>query len=122
MKPGSVAVVGAAGAPAVQVEGGVRSARIIEVLGRSGSISKTARELGMSYRRCWLLVDSLNHCFCEPVVQTATGGANGGGAQVTDFGREVLRRYRDIENKATESVRAELDELCGLIGPGPGRT
>ena len=75
----------------------------------------TARELGMSYRRCWMLVDSLNRCFCEAVITTATGGANGGGAAITPFGREIIRRYRDIEIKAAHSVRSEIDELCALM-------
>ena len=79
---------------------GPGKARVLETISATGSISATARELGMSYRRCWMLVDSLNHCFCEPVITTATGGANGGGAAITPFGREIIRRYRDIEIKA----------------------
>jgi molybdate transport system regulatory protein len=89
--------------------------RIIEAIERTGSISAAARELNMSYRRCWILVDSLNHCFCEPIVTTETGGKRGGGAQVTATGRELLRRYREIEAKAQASVAADLDALVVLI-------
>ncbi len=94
---------------------GPGKAAVLETIAETGSISATARELGMSYRRCWMLVDSLNHCFCEPVITTATGGANGGGAAVTQFGREIIRRYRDIEVKAVHSVRSEIDALCALM-------
>ena len=94
---------------------GPGKARVLETISSTGSISATARELGMSYRRCWMLVDSLNRCFCEPVITTATGGTNGGGATITPFGREIIRRYRDIEVKAAHSVRCEIDELCALM-------
>ena len=94
---------------------GPGKARVLETISQTGSISATARELGMSYRRCWMLVDSLNRCFCEAVITTSTGGANGGGAAITPFGREIIRRYRDIETKAAHSVRSEIDELCALM-------
>ncbi|MCE2483010.1 MAG: LysR family transcriptional regulator [Alphaproteobacteria bacterium] len=94
---------------------GPGKARVLETIAETGSISATARELGMSYRRCWMLVDSLNRCFCEPVITTATGGANGGGAALTGFGREIIRRYRDIEVKAAHSVRSDIDALCALM-------
>ena len=90
---------------------GPGKAQVLETIADTGSISATARELGMSYRRCWMLVDSLNHCFCEPVITTATGG----GAAVTQFGLEIIRRYRDIESKAAHSVRSEIDALCALM-------
>ena len=89
---------------------------LIEAIARAGSISAAARELGMSYRRAWVLVDSLNRHAREPVVITATGGGGGGGARVTRFGEEVLRRYRAIEAKATASVHAELKEFSRFLG------
>ncbi len=70
---------------------------LLEQIGRDGSLSQAARELGMSYRRAWQLLDSLNHCFRERVVVTATGGRRGGGAALTAFGRELIRIYRDFD-------------------------
>tara|TARA_Y100000588_G_C13721275_1_gene697388 strand:- start:94 stop:474 length:381 start_codon:yes stop_codon:yes gene_type:complete len=95
---------------------------VLETIAKTGSISATARELGMSYRRCWMLVDSLNHCFCEPVITTVTGGTNGGGAAITPFGCEIIRRYRDIETKAAHSVRSEIDALCALMTEPDGQS
>ena len=89
---------------------------LIEAIARTGSISAAARELGMSYRRAWVLVDSVNQHSREPVVATATGGRGGGGARVTPFGEEVLSRYRAMEAKATASVRAELEEFSRFLG------
>lgn len=73
--------------------------------------------MGMSYRRAWDLVDTMNRCFLRPVVETATGGSHGGGAQVTAFGLEVLSRYRDLELKANAAVAAEVEALAILLRP-----
>jgi molybdate transport system regulatory protein len=70
---------------------------LLEHIERGGSLSQAARELGMSYRRAWLLLESLNSCFLEPVATTATGGRGGGGATLTVFGQQLIRAYRDFE-------------------------
>jgi len=56
----------------------------------------------------WLLVDTMNQCFREPVVDTATGGKGGGGARITPFGKKVLRRYRLIEAKAAAAISGDI--------------
>ena len=88
---------------------------LLEEIGRHGSISAAARAMDMSYRRAWLLVESMNTGFAHPLVSTATGGKRGGGALLTDFGLEVLRRYRAMELKAHASIQTELDEFSALM-------
>lgn len=87
---------------------GPGKADLLEAIGRTGSISSAARELGMSYRRAWLLVDEMGKLFKRPLVTTAAGGAHGGGAVLTDFGRALVAAYRRIEDRAAEAARAEL--------------
>ena len=70
---------------------------LIEAVDRTGSISAAGREMGMSYRRAWLLLDAVNRMFVEPVVTASAGGAHGGGAQVTPFGRGLVETYRALE-------------------------
>lgn len=94
---------------------GPGKADLLEAIDRAGSISAAAREMGMSYKRAWDLVNTMNHSFREPLVATATGGSHGGGAQVTDLGYDVLHRYRDIESKANALVRTEILELQALL-------
>jgi len=79
---------------------GPGKAALLEAIDRSGSISAAARELGMSYRRAWLLLDTMNQSFRSPVIDTATGGSGGGGAHVTDMGRDIVRRYREMVAEA----------------------
>ncbi|MCX7628420.1 MAG: LysR family transcriptional regulator [Methylophilaceae bacterium] len=96
---------------------GPGKADLLEAIQRTGSISAAARDMGMSYRRAWDLVDTMNRCFIQPLVVTAAGGSHGGGAEVTDFGLDVLRRYRELEAKAHASVAAEVGMMAGLLRP-----
>lgn len=81
---------------------------LLEAIGRTGSISAAGRELGMSYRRAWLLVDALNHMFPDALVRAAPGGSRGGGAKLTDYGRGVAAAYRRVEARARAAMREEL--------------
>jgi molybdate transport system regulatory protein len=85
--------------------------RLLELIGERGSISAAGRGMGMSYRRAWLLVDSLNRCFKEPVVLTQLGGSGGGGAALSDFGRMVVDGYRTMEREVGALVAGRLDLL-----------
>ena len=94
--------------------------RLLEAIGKTGSISRAGRALGMSYRRAWLLVDDMNRCFRAPVVTTQPGGVQGGGAALTSFGREVIAKYRAVESRAAKAADAQLRALeASLRAPGP---
>ena len=84
---------------------------LLESIRDTGSISAAARSMGMTYKRAWLLLDSMNQAFTEPVVISAPGGAGGGGARLTPFGAEVLKRYRRILRKAATMAATDLAAL-----------
>jgi molybdate transport system regulatory protein len=94
---------------------GPGKADLLEAIGRTGSISAAGREMGMSYRRAWLLVDAINASFVKPLVETATGGQRGGGARLTAFGEDVLNRYRAMEAAAGRAVAADLARFARLL-------
>jgi len=94
---------------------GPGKAALLEAIDRTGSISAAARDLEMSNRRAWLLVDTMNQCFKQPLVSTETGGQKGGGAHVTEFGQEVLHRYLAMEAKAAASVEGEMAQFVKLM-------
>lgn len=106
--PGLTLRVLAADGPAI----GPGKARLVELIAAAGSISAAAREMEMSYRRAWQLVDALNASFSEPVVITAIGGKRGGGAVVTPFGHEIVARFRAMEQKASSAVAADIDQFA----------
>ena len=84
---------------------------LLERIEKSGSIAAAGREMGMSYKRAWELVGSLNQMFREPVVTRMRGGPGGGGAALTQAGREVLALYRDFELCAAQAGAVPLAQL-----------
>ncbi len=90
---------------------GPGKARLVTLIADTGSISAAAREMGMSYRRAWQLVEALNKSFNEAVVVTATGGKRGGGATVTAFGKRLVARFRGMEDKASAAIEQDLREF-----------
>lgn len=94
---------------------GPGKAALLDAVAHTGSISAAAREMGMSYRRAWLLVDTMNRCFKTPLVEASKGGSGGGGARVTELGLDVLARYRAMELKAAASVAAEMRAFTRLL-------
>jgi len=88
---------------------------LLEAIAATGSITAAARLLGMSYRRAWLLVDTMNRCFKKPVVDAETGGMRGGGTRLTAVGAEALQRYRRIEKLAASAAAIELRKLQRLL-------
>jgi molybdate transport system regulatory protein len=94
---------------------GPGKAALLESVARTGSISAAAREMNMSYRRAWLLVDTMNRSFRSALVEKAKGGSGGGGARVTELGLEVLNRYRAMELKAATSVAGDMREFTRLL-------
>jgi len=94
---------------------GPGKAELLQAIAATGSISASAKQLGMSYRRAWLLVDTMNRCFREPLVTSATGGPGGGGAAVTDFGREVLARFTAMGKAVDRALDPELARFSDLL-------
>ena len=89
--------------------------KLLELIDSCGSISAAGRQMGMSYRRAWLLVDDLNHCFRESVVAAQVGGVKGGGASLTAFGRAVVDHYRAIEKAAETAGAAHVGALTASL-------
>lgn len=92
---------------------------LLRQIAENGSISAAARHMGMSYRRAWQLVETMNRCFVAPLVETAAGGSGGGGARITALGEQVLALYLRIESKTLQAVSDELSEFQALLAPQP---
>lgn len=88
---------------------------LLEAIIETGSITAAAKQLDMSYRRAWLLLDALNHALRKPAVDSAKGGAHGGGSAITSTGLELIELYRRVEATAARSCEADLTRLIGLV-------
>ena len=93
---------------------------LLEHIERVGSLSQAARELGLSYRRAWLLLDDLNHSFAEPVASASVGGVGGGGVQLTAFAKALISAYRDVEHAALGETRRRFAALIMDVEPKKG--
>ncbi len=100
-----------------QVVLGPGKADLLEGIATTGSIAAAGREMGMSYKRAWSLVEEMNAAFRDPLVLAAKGGARGGGATLSPLGARLLSAYRGLETKAAAAGAAELAALRRAIAP-----
>jgi molybdate transport system regulatory protein len=100
---------------------------LLEAISASGSLSQAARAMGMSYRRAWLLLESLNTSFQDPPTVATRGGKGGGGVQLTPFGDELVKTYRALEAQITRESERHLRNVTAKVSTGqperptPGR-
>ncbi len=88
---------------------------LLERIDRCGSIAAAGREMGMSYKRAWQLIGTLNAMFRDPLVDSTRGGPGGGGAVLTDAGHQVLGLYRTFEAEAAVAGAARLQAIQALL-------
>jgi molybdate transport system regulatory protein len=99
---------------------GPGKAALLETIDREGSVGAAGRALGMSYRKCWMLVHRMNSAFVGPLVLTHKNGGPARGAVVTDLGREVAAAFRVLEGEVRAAAEASahrqplLDRLARI--------
>lgn len=100
---------------------GPGKADLLEAIDRTGSISAAGRAMGMSYRKTWLLVDSMNRCWRDKLVDATAGGGAARGARLTEAGRDVLTAYRTLEEHIAAAVQADVAALAAMLRDEPGK-
>jgi molybdate transport system regulatory protein len=93
---------------------GPGKAQLLELIAQKGSIRSAAAAMDMSYRRAWLLLQSIEETFGAPAIITATGGAHGGGASLSPLGRTLIARYRAVERRATRATASDIAAMTKL--------
>jgi molybdate transport system regulatory protein len=89
---------------------------LLEHLQKTGSITKAARAMDMSYMRAWTLIRTMNRLFKQPLVVSTHGGAHGGGgAELTEAGREILSIYQAMDAKCLKSVGLLSKKLAAFL-------
>lgn len=94
---------------------GPGKAELLQAIKQTGSISAAGKTMNMSYRRAWMLVDTMNRCFSSPLVTASKGGKSGGGAKLTPFGQLVLEQYTKMNDAVSLSAQAYLPLFSGLM-------
>ena len=85
---------------------------LLEYIHETGSMAKAAKKLGMSYKKAWELVKSMNSQAHKPLVTKEAGGKNGGGTQLTDEGLNIITQFRVLEEKSKEFLVEEFEKCC----------
>lgn len=101
---------------------GPGKADLLAGIAETGSIAAAARRMGMSYKRAWLLVETMNLCFREPLVVAARGGRGAGGARLTAEGEAVLAAYRSLQRAAEAAAAPHARTIARLARRPPGRS
>lgn len=94
---------------------GPGKADLLERIRDTGSISAAGRQMQMSYKRAWMLVETLNAIFREPLVDSTRGGPQGGGARLTPAGAAVLAQYRSLEKVVLTAGSTQIDALRAML-------
>ncbi|HEY4308852.1 MAG TPA: hypothetical protein VGN12_05320 [Pirellulales bacterium] len=84
---------------------------LLEAIEQQHSIRKAAASLGMSYRKAWRLVQSVNAASETLVVEAITGGTAGGGATVTPYGKEAIRQFHTLDRALRATAERVLKRL-----------
>ena len=90
-------------------------AQLLLMIEKNGSLSKAAKEMGMSYRKAWAMVEDMNKRGQKPYVELHKGGTKGGGAELTETGKKVLFTFQKMNDNIHETVQQHIDEMLGLI-------
>ncbi len=93
-------------------EGRVRLLKSIE---KTQSLSKSAKELKMSYKKAWNLVDSVNKSASQPVVTKNTGGSGGGGTMLTPYGKELVKVFDSVNENCWKYLDKQLEKHASFL-------
>jgi molybdate transport system regulatory protein len=99
---------------------GPGKADLLEGIRETGSIAAAGRRMKMSYKRAWMLVETMNAAFREPLVDSTRGGPQGGGARLTQAGEAVLAHYRRLESRVAAAGAEEIAAIRGMLRDIPG--
>lgn len=99
---------------------GPGKAELLARIRDTGSIAAAGRQMEMSYKRAWMLVEEMNAAFASPLVVSVRGGPGGGGAQLTPEGAEVLRLYHSVVDSAQAAAGPDLAALERLLKAASG--
>ncbi len=94
---------------------GPGKADLLALIDETRSLNRSAKLMGMSYMKAWLLVKIMNLSFRKPLVKSVRGGAQGGGAELTPTGRQVLALYREMNRASLEAMAGPWKEMRRLL-------
>ena len=88
--------------------------KLLKSINKTHSISKSAKELGMSYKKAWNLIDSVNKSNDKPIVIKSVGGSSGGGTKLTPYGIKMIELFDAIKYKCWKYLDKQMKKLSEI--------
>ena len=86
--------------------------RLLKAIDETGSLSKAAKAQNMSYKKAWRLIDDVNQSAKEPVVVASIGGKDGGGSELTAYGRSLVAVFEEINRDCWEYLDGQASKIA----------
>ncbi|WP_136481305.1 winged helix-turn-helix domain-containing protein [Cognatitamlana onchidii] len=84
---------------------------LLKAIHETGSLSKAAKSLNISYKKAWQLLDSVNKSAKKPVTINSIGGKGGGGAELTEYGQSLIQAFNEINRNCWAFLDKELARI-----------
>ncbi|MCB4807091.1 LysR family transcriptional regulator [Tamlana sp. 62-3] len=88
--------------------------QLLKAIAQTGSLSKAAKSLNISYKKAWTLLDSVNKSAKKPVTINSTGGKGGGGAELTDYGKSLITAFDEINQNCWDFLDKQIQKIDSL--------
>ncbi|MBD0822983.1 winged helix-turn-helix domain-containing protein [Aestuariibaculum marinum] len=88
--------------------------QLLKAIDDTGSLSKAAKSLNISYKKAWDLIDSVNKSAKKPVTINSIGGKGGGGAELTEYGKSLIHAFDDINKNCWDFLDLQLEKIKSL--------
>lgn len=88
--------------------------QLLKAIDQTGSLSKAAKSIGISYKKGWHLIDSVNKTATKPVTVNSIGGKGGGGMELTNYGRSLVNAFEDINRNCWDFLDIQLEKIKSL--------
>lgn len=85
--------------------------QLLKAIAQTGSLSKAAKSLNISYKKAWTLLDSVNKSAKKPVTINSIGGKGGGGAELTEYGKSLINAFDDINKSCWEFLDEQVEKI-----------
>ena len=84
---------------------------LLKAIEKTGSLSKAAKSINLSYKKAWHLIDSVNKAAKTPLTVKSIGGKGGGGSELTDYGRSLIRAFDAINTNCWNFLDNQLKKI-----------
>lgn len=87
---------------------------LLKEIQNTGSLSKAAKSLGISYKKAWHLLDAVNKSAEKLVTINSVGGKNGGGTELTEYGKLLVSAFEEINKNCWDFLDQQLEKIENL--------